>query len=134
MRRIESDDGVTRKGGSMELNELNHEERLALVGLMECVATADLRGSAEEAAEVGEVAAALGEDAYRACLDESEHRFADETALRAFLRTIERQEARELIFSYAFDLAASDAVGSGENAILDWVALEWNIEVHFEEP
>jgi hypothetical protein len=118
----------------MELNELNHEERLALVGLMECVATSDLRGSADEAAEVDEVSAALGEEAYRACLDESEHRFKDEAALQTFLRTIERQEARELIFSYAFDLAASDAVGGSETAILDWVALEWNIEVRFEEP
>jgi hypothetical protein len=118
----------------MELNELNREERLALVGLMESVATADLRSSADEASEVGEVAAAFGEEAYRACLDESERRFQDETALQAFLRTIERQEARELIFSYAFDLAASDAVGSSETAILDWVALQWNIEVRFEEP
>lgn len=117
----------------MELNELNKDERLALVGLMESVATADLRGSADEAAEVGEVAAAFGDEAYRFCLDESERRFRDDTALRAFLRTIQRQEARELIFSYAFDLAASDAVGKNETAILDWVALEWNIEVRFEE-
>ena len=118
----------------MELNELNGEERLALVGLMESVATADLRSSADEAAEVDEVATALGEEAYRACLDESERRFGDEAALQTFLRTIERQEARELIFSYAFDLAASAAVGRSETAILEWVALEWNIEVHFEEP
>jgi hypothetical protein len=118
----------------MELNELNRDERLALVGLMESVATSDLRGSADEAAEVGEVAAAFGEEAYRSCLDEAERRFKDEAALQAFLRTVERQEARELIFSYAFDLAASDAVGSNETAILDWVALEWNIEVRFEEP
>jgi hypothetical protein len=118
----------------MELNELNREERLALVGLMESVATADLRTSADEAEEVGEVAAAFGEDAYRACLDESERRFRDEASLQAFLQTIARQEARELIFGYAFDLAASDAVGRSETAILDWLALEWNIEVRFEEP
>jgi hypothetical protein len=118
----------------MELNELNRDEKLALVGLMECVATADLRASDDEAEEVGEVAAALGEDVYRACLDESERRFRDEPALQAFLRTIERPDARDLIFGYAFDLAASDAVGRSETAILDWLALEWNIEVRFEEP
>jgi hypothetical protein len=118
----------------MELNELNREERLALVGLMESIATADLRASADEAAEVGEVAEAFGEEAYRACLDEAEQRFRDEAAFQAFLRTIERQEARELIFGYAFDLAASDAVGSNETGILDWVAREWNVEVRFEDP
>jgi hypothetical protein len=118
----------------MELNELNREERLALLGLMESVATADLRASADEAAEVGEVADAFGEQEYRTCLDEAERRFCDDPALRAFLRTIVRQEARELIFGYAFDLAASDAVGNSETAILDWLALEWNIEVRFEDP
>ncbi len=118
----------------MELNELNREERLALVALMESVATSDLRSSADEAVEVAEVAAAFGEEAYRACLDESERRFQDEAALRAFLRTVQRPDARELIFGYAFDLAASDAVGRSETAILDWLALEWNIEVRFEEP
>lgn len=118
----------------MELSDLNPEERLALVGLLESVATADLRASADEAAEVEEIAAALGEESYRACLDEVERRFCDEAALRAFLRTIERPEARELILGYAFDLAASDAVGSSETGILEWVAREWNVEVRFEDP
>jgi hypothetical protein len=118
----------------MELNELTREERLALLGLMESVATADLRASVDEAAEVAEVAAAFGEQEYRNCLDEAERRFGDETALQAFLRTIVRPEARELIFGYAFDLAASDAVGRSETGILDWLALEWNIEVRFEDP
>jgi hypothetical protein len=118
----------------MELNELTGEERLALVGLMESVATADLRASNDEAAEVNEVAEAFGEEAYRAYLDESERRFKDEASLRAFLRTVTREDARELIYEYAFDLAASDAVGSSETAILDWLAEEWGIEVRFEEP
>lgn len=118
----------------MELNELNREERLALLGLMESVATADLRASVDEAAEVAEVAEAFGEQEYRACLDEAERRFRDEPALQAFLQTIIRPDARELIFGYAFDLAASDALGRSETAILDWLALEWDIEVRFEEP
>ena len=113
----------------MELKDLNHDERLALLGLMEEMVTADAAGSAPEALNVASVAEQLGENSYRECLDEAEKRFDDVAKLKNFLKTIERTEARNVIYATVAELAMSDTVASGEETILNWVADEWDVNV-----
>ena len=112
----------------MDIADLTWDERLALLGLMHCMVMADGEGTPSEAGNISDVAEAMGEDAYRDCLKEVEEKFQDGEKLKEFLKTIERPEAREMIYRTLEGLALSDAISHGEEFILDWVAEEWGIQ------
>ena len=117
----------------MDLSELTREERVALVGLLELIVGADARVSDDEADEMGAIVEAVGEDAYREAAEEVDRRFDDESQLRVFLPTIQRQNARELIYETALEAALPDAVGARESQLLDWLATVWGITTRIEE-
>lgn len=116
----------------MELSDLEHDERLALVALIELVVGSDSEVCAEEQTEIDRVAEAFGDDAYRKLATEADERFADEDALKAFLTATGRSEARELIYGTALAAALPDAVDDREATLLDWLAKTWQITVRFE--
>jgi hypothetical protein len=118
----------------MELTDLNKEEQIALAGLLEFVVLASGHVTEDEQAEIDVIIEALGEDAYDAAVAEVDKRFSDEQALRKFLSTISRQEAREVIYGTVIEAAMTDTVEGRESALLDWLAGEWNVEVKYEEP
>jgi hypothetical protein len=118
----------------MEFNELGREERVALVALIELVVESDATVSDDEVEQVQAIIDQIGEDAYREAAEEIDKRFRDEDDLKAFLSTIARPEARELIYGAALEAAIPDAIDSHESALLDWLAKEWNITVRFENP
>jgi hypothetical protein len=128
-------DGTARGGESarMELQELNGDERTALVGLMREVVMSDANLSDDEIDEVAEIVDAFGEEGYQAALDAFEARFSDEDGFRRFLATITRQEARELIYGTVLQGAAADAIEGGESELLSWLADTWKIEVQIED-
>ena len=113
----------------MELDELNADERTALVGLMKAVVFADATISEEEEEEVAHIVEALGEEAYQRHMDDFEARFSDEDSFKKFLMTIKRQEARELIYGTVLDGAAADAIEGNESELLSWLTTNWDIEV-----
>jgi len=113
----------------VEIRDLNDDERLALVGLIEFVAESNRSISEEEQKEIADLAGAFGPAEYRALVDEVDRRFADEAALRAHLRRVGRQEARELIYGLALETALSDPEGLQNPAMLDWLRGEWNVAV-----
>lgn len=113
----------------MELHELNDDERTALVGLVKAIIFADGRISDDERDEVAEIIDALGEAAYQKHMDAFEERFPDEPAFQKFLKTITRQEARELIYGTILDGAAADAIEGNESELLAWLASAWDLEV-----
>ena len=117
----------------MELSELNKDEQVALAGLLEFVVMASGHVTEDEEQEIDAIIEALGEDAYRAAVEQSDHRFPDEKALRAFLSTIERQDAREVIYGTIIEAAMTDTVEGRESALLNWLAETWNIEIHYED-
>jgi hypothetical protein len=117
----------------MELNELTAEERIALVALLEFVIESDGRVSEDEADRIDAVVAAIGEDAYRTAAAEVDRRFEDEDGLRAFLPSITRPEARELIYGVVLDAAISDAVNARESELLEWLADVWRIASQIDE-
>lgn len=116
----------------MELKDLSHDERLALVALIEAVVGGDARVSDDEAMQIDRVAAVFGDEAYRALAAEADERLPDEAGLKRFLATLERPEARELVYGTVLETALPDAVDRHESSLLGWLAAEWGITVHFE--
>lgn len=118
----------------MELSELTREERIALVALVEFVVESDATVSEEEVDQVQAVVDQIGQAAYRAAVAEVDERFGDEEELKAFLRTIVRQDAREAIYAAVIETAIPDAMGAHESQLLEWLAKEWQITLRFEAP
>jgi uncharacterized tellurite resistance protein B-like protein len=117
----------------MNIEELNADERLALVALVKAVILADGHVSTEEVEELEEVVDALGEPAYQALLTEAERRFKTEKSMKDFLKTIKGDDAREVILGTVMELALSDAVDGSESELLDWLAETWEIEIQYED-
>ena len=117
----------------MELKELLHEQQVALIALVEALAMADQRVTAEEEKEINVIAGAFGDEAYRRLLDEAERRFPDEQRLRTFLESITDPEVRELLFETALEVAAIEPpLGPGRSGLLDWLARTWSIRVDIQ--
>ena len=116
----------------MELSDLTHDERLALVALVENVIASDAEVSDDEAGHIERIAAVFGDENYRALADEVDVRFEDEAALKTFLAALLRQDARELIYGTVLDAALPDVIDRHESSLLGWLATEWGITVQFE--
>jgi hypothetical protein len=117
----------------MELADLNKDEQIALAGLLEFVVLASGHVTEDEENEIDAIVEAIGEDNYRVAVEQVDKRFADEEALRTFLKTIDRQEAREVIYGTIIEAAMTDTVEGRENALLGWLAETWKVEVTYEE-
>jgi hypothetical protein len=117
----------------MELRDLNQDERTALVGLMKLVVMSDGNVSEEELEHVEDLVEAFGEESYQRTLDAFEKRFTDEDGFRAFLRTIGRQDARELIFGTVLEGAGAEAIENVESDLLDWLAQTWNVKIEIDD-
>jgi hypothetical protein len=118
----------------MELADLNQNEQIALAGLLEFVVLASGHVTEDEEHEIDAIVEAIGEEKYRKAVDEVDKRFSDEKAFRTFLSTIDRQEARELIYGSVMEAAMTDTVEGRESALLEWLAGEWKVEVTYDEP
>src|SRR5262249_4920116 len=81
----------------MELTELNHDERLALVALVTALIKANGRATDAESATVRRLAKAFGRPTYRQLAEEADERLSDDDRLRTALREVHRDEACELI-------------------------------------
>lgn len=117
----------------MELDALNHDERLGLVALLEWIVKSDARATQDEYEATGRVVDALGVDTYQALADEVVTRFANDADLRAFLDTITRQESRELVYATALEVAMVDGVDARESEMLEWLRELWGVEVRIED-
>jgi tellurite resistance protein len=115
--------------GTTSLAELLPEEGLALVGLVKMVIQADKRFTLKESAALQQLAEQMGRRTFNQLVDEARRRFPTLDALRAHVATVERPEARELIYRTATAMADADAVRtSEETAVLQWVAKLWGLE------
>ena len=71
-------------------------------------------------------ATSVGTDRYR---HRFESKFPDLESFQKFLETIERQDARDLIFGTVLSGAAGDAIEKGESDLLSWLGKAWNVSV-----
>lgn len=113
----------------MEIRDLNSDERLALAGLVKTVVLSDRNVSDDEIDEIHKIARELGDDAYQSALDTFESRFPDEKSFKEFLLTIQRPDARDLIYGSILEGAAGDAIEGEESELLAWLASAWKIQV-----
>src|SRR5262245_20159450 len=118
----------------MELRDLDHDERLALVALVAMVLESNRTVTEGEIAEIDRVVGELGDDEYRRLVDEVDRRFSTEEDLKAFLPAIVRQDARELIYGTALGAAIGDGVDVRESALFDWLGKLWNVRVQVDAP
>ena len=119
----------------MELEDLNQDERTALVGLMKMAVMSDGSVSEEELEYVEDLVDAFGEDGYQRTLDAFEKRFTDSDDFKKFLKTVGvgREDARELIFGTVLESAGAEAVEGREAELLDWLAKTWDIKIEIED-
>ena len=117
----------------MELPDLNQDERTALVGLMKLIVMSDGEVSEDELEDVETLVEAFGDDGYQKTLDTFEKRFQDEESFKKFLKTIGRQDARDLIFGTVLEGAGEGALDNAETGLLDWLAQTWNVKIEIEE-
>jgi hypothetical protein len=118
----------------MELEDLNEDERIALVVLLEAVVGADGEVSREELTQIKRVIAAIGAGPYRAAVAAADARFTSDEAARAFLLTIERPEARALLYETALEAALAHGVAGAESEMLGWLQKQWKLAVSFDRP
>lgn len=112
----------------MHLNDLLPEESLALVALSRAVARADGSISPLEGKAIAVMAAEVGEATYRKLFAQAAASFPDEPALKEFLASIERPEARSLIYESILALAAVDSISAEEEPLMAWLQETWQIE------
>src|SRR5690554_1408361 len=101
----------------MEIKDLDHDEQLALVGLVEFIGESNREMTDEELERISNVAAALGPATYRRLAEEADQRFEDEEALRRFLAGAGRAEARELVYATALEIAMGDTIQPSESQL-----------------
>lgn len=114
---------------ALELKDLTEDETLALVALVQAVAEADTYVTDPEARKLRRIIRDIGEKAYQAASDEADNRFPDVEDLKSFLRGIERQDARELIYATALELSLSDTRVGPEKEVLAWLSRNWDVKV-----
>ena len=117
----------------MELEDLNQDERTALVGLMKLTVMSDGNVSEDELEYVEDLVDAFGEENYETTLDAFDKRFSDVESFKSFLAKIGRQDARELIFGTVLEAAGSEAIEGSEAELLDWLTKTWNIKIEIED-
>jgi hypothetical protein len=116
----------------VELKDLTTDERIALAALLEMVVQSAATLTDGDVDQVRDIVAEVGEQAYREAAEEADRRFGDEDAVRRFLTTVTRQDAREVIYEAALDAALPDSINARESELLDWLAKQWRVSVRIE--
>jgi uncharacterized tellurite resistance protein B-like protein len=117
----------------VEPSDLRGDERLALVALLEAAVVADGSVSDDEVEDIRKVVDAFGEDEYRKLVDEVARRFQSQDDLMNFLETIQRPEARDLIYGFFLAEASGEALRGRESELVDWLAEVWQIDVKIDD-
>jgi uncharacterized tellurite resistance protein B-like protein len=112
----------------MQLIDLLPEESLALVALSRAIARADGVITPLEGRAIAVIAAELGEATYRKLFARAAESFPDDAVLKRFLASIERPEARALIYESILALAAADSISTEEEPLMSWLHETWKIE------
>ena len=75
----------------------------------------------------------VGQSEYRKLVDEVSRRFQSQADLKTFLETIQRPEARDLIYDFFLEQAAGEALRGRESELVDWLAVVWQLEVKIDD-
>jgi hypothetical protein len=111
----------------MQFSDLHPDERLALVALSRSIVRSDDVVTPAEGRRVARIALEMGEETYRREYARAVETFPDEAALKRFLESIQRTEARLLIYDTVLDLAAADELTPAEEPLIRWLEQAWGV-------
>ena len=112
----------------MRLIDLSPEEKLAFVALSRAIARADGTITPLEGRAIAVMASELGDATYRELFAKAAETFRHQAALKEFLASIARPEARSLIYESILALAAADSISVEEELLLTWLRESWEIQ------
>jgi len=112
----------------VDLEDLDEDERAALVALLDKVIAADQELTDDEEKSLRRTIDALGPDAYARAVDRADETIKDDADLRRLLQNITRQGAREAIYTAIMDVALANVVMPQEAPLLEWLARTWDIQ------
>ncbi len=112
----------------MNLSDLTDDERVALLGLVLQLVRADGVASEDELEELRALGVEMGPKAFDAAYLRARDMLETREATLEFARDhVLRPDARELLYTALFDMAAVDEVSPFERPLLDAVRSMWEI-------
>lgn len=112
----------------MEIEQLNQDEAMVLVGLMREIVQADDAFSDEERSNVYAVRQAMGPDRFDDTVVKARETFGTRGELKEAAKALERADARQLIYDVCKRIAESDGLDDEEIKPLRWLASWWGTE------
>ena len=119
---------------TMKLADLSQPEKEAFAALIRLLVRADSAFSADEAAELRELASEVGESEFDALMEDAATWEDDEDDVKQRATAVERQDIREEIYGALYVIATSGGTDERENDLLDWLAETWNLEISQNDP
>jgi hypothetical protein len=110
----------------MTLDDLSQPEQVVLLSLVGLMARMDGTVSQEELELLEQIADEIGEKRFEAARDAAANLADGEAILRA-AQSIERVEAREIIFELVYGIAVRDTIAESEAALLNELAALWGL-------
>jgi Tellurite resistance protein TerB len=110
----------------MTLDELTQPERVVLLALVGLMARVDGSVSQEELDLLEQIADELGPEGFEAARDQAAA-LADGSSILGAAASIERQEAREVVFELVYGMALQGTIAESESALMNELAKRWGL-------
>jgi hypothetical protein len=110
----------------MTLDDLSHPEQVVLLALVGLMARTDGNVSGEELELLEQIADEIGAQRFDRARDEAAA-LADGAAILRAASSIDRQEAREVIYELVYGIAVRDTIAPSEGALLNELATLWDL-------
>lgn len=110
----------------MTLDDLSQPEQVVLLSLVGLMARMDGSVSQEELDLLEQIADEIGAKRFEAARDAAAN-LSDGAAILRAASSIDRQEAREVIFELVYGIAVRDTIAESEAAMLNELATVWGL-------
>jgi len=110
----------------MTLDDLSQPEQVVLLALVGLMARMDGSVSEDEMDLLEQIADEIGEKRFEAARDAAAA-LADGAAILGAASSVERTEAREIIFELVYGIAVRDTIAESEAALLNELATLWGL-------
>jgi GMP synthase PP-ATPase subunit len=110
----------------MTLDDLSQPEQVVLLALVGLMARMDGTVSQDELELLEQIADEIGEQRFEAARDAAAA-LDDGAAILQAAKSVERGEAREVIFELVYSIAVRDTIAESEAAMLNELAALWGL-------
>jgi hypothetical protein len=110
----------------MTLDDMSQPEQVVLLSLVGLMARMDGSVSQDELELLEQIADEIGAERFEAARDAAAA-LADGEAIKRAASSIDRQEAREVIFELVYGIAVRDTIAESEAALLNELATMWGL-------